>query len=104
MIDNGTVHEDTVCHEFGHFMHYVMNNDENTPEFQQIYKTESLKIHDAYADSSASEYYACMFALYIANPNNLKNVAPQTYNYFNVDVNQLNTIYQTIYNFNKNRN
>lgn len=73
---------DTVYHEFGHFVAFAAGNADMTAEWKNIYNSERslyTASNKAYVLSSASEYFAESFKEYTLNPRALQAARPQTY-------------------------
>lgn len=71
-------------HEYGHFIDKINNYAAYKFAFDDIYNLEKEKynfLNYDYARSSAVEYFASCYKIYIEKPNELKEVCPQTYNY-----------------------
>lgn len=71
-------------HEYGHFIDNINYNISTSRTFKDIYNNEKNKfdfINKEYANSSTTEYFACAYREYIEQPNKLKNMCIETYNF-----------------------
>lgn len=74
--------DDTIYHEFGHFVAFAAGNADMTSEWKNIYNTERslyTASNKAYVLSTASEYFAESFKEYTLDPGKLKAARPNTY-------------------------
>lgn len=91
-INIGTKDATAVLHEMGHFIDYVCGCLSETEEYKVIWgsEVEAFKSFHYTADentSTANEYFAESFQVYIESPNELQEKCPQSYDYI---VNTLN--------------
>jgi hypothetical protein len=91
-INIGTKDATSVLHEMGHFVDYVCGYLSDTEEYKGIWgsEVEAFKSFHYTADentSTANEYFAESFQVYIESPNELQEKCPQSYGYI---VNTLN--------------
>ena len=63
--------DNTVYHELGPFLAFVVGNTDQTAAFKKIY--------NAYVTQNASEYFAESFKDYTLNNSKLKSTRPKTY-------------------------
>ena len=74
--------DNTVYHELGHFLAFVVGNADQTAAFKKIYNAEKSKVtafNKAYVTQNASEYFAESFKDYTLNNSKLKSTRPKTY-------------------------
>lgn len=74
--------DNTVYHELGHFLAFVVGNADQTAAFKKIYNAEKSKVtafNKAYVTQNASEYFAESFKDYTMNNSKLKSTRPKTY-------------------------
>lgn len=91
-INIGTKDVTSVLHEMGHFIDYACGYLSETEEYKAIWgsEVEVFKSFHYTADentSTANEYFAESFQVYIESPNELQEKCPQSYDYI---VNTLN--------------
>lgn len=91
-INIGTKDSTAVLHEMGHFIDYVCGYLSETEKYKEIWgsEIEAFKSFHYTADentSTANEYFAESFQVYIESPNELQEKCPQSYDYI---VNTLN--------------
>lgn len=91
-INIGAKDATSVLHEMGHFIDYVCGYLSETEEYKEIWgsEIEAFKSFHYTADentSTANEYFAESFQVYIESPNELQEKCPQSYDYI---VNTLN--------------
>lgn len=79
---------DVMLHELFHAYdsRYENSSDE---DFLEVYSCEQTKLYVAggYSDQRPSEYFATAGAMYLLTPDELLLLAPETYNYFSINVN-----------------
>lgn len=68
----------TVIHEMGHFVNDYLHMYSSRPENKQLFYSEANKI-SYYAETNDREFFAEAFRLYIAEPQLLKLMSPNTY-------------------------
>lgn len=74
--------DNTVYHELGHFLAFVVGNADQTATFKKVYNAEKSKVtafNKAYVTQNASEYFAESFKDYTMNNSKLKSTRPKTY-------------------------
>lgn len=91
-INIGTKDATAVLHEMGHFVDYVCGYLSETEKYKANWgsEVEAFKSFHYTADentSTANEYFAESFQVYIESPNELQEKCPQSYDYI---VNTLN--------------
>lgn len=76
--------DNTVYHELGHFLAFVVGNADQTAAFKKIYNAEKSKVtafNKAYVTQNASEYFAESYRDYVLNKNTLRSSRPLTFQY-----------------------
>ena len=78
---------DVLLHELFHAYdnHYGNSSDK---DFLAVYGLEQAKLYvsGGYGDQRASEFFATAGAMYLLNPEDLLLLAPETYNYFTINI------------------
>lgn len=84
MYGNSTAIAKATIHEFGHWFDDELGTISETYTFNKIYKAEKNAFESVFyrgIQLDNREYFAEAFYFYIKNPTQLKNTAPQTYNF-----------------------
>lgn len=86
-ISTNSYSADVMLHELFHAYDNRYGNSSGK-DFMSVYDREQTKLYVAggYSDQRASEYFATAGALYLLNPEDLLLLAPETYNYFCINV------------------
>lgn len=79
--------DETLLHEFGHFLDHKEKYISKSDKFKEIYEKEKYyarmiygkKDNYKYVVSVSSEYFADMFKMYLIQPDRLKYNVPKTY-------------------------
>ena len=74
--------DDSIYHELGHFLAFIVGNTDKTASFQSIFAAEKGNVtsfNKAYVTQNSSEYFAESVKDYILNNASLKSSRPQTY-------------------------
>ena len=86
-ISTNSYSADVMLHELFHAYDNRYGNSSDK-DFMSVYSREQTKLYVAggYSDQRSSEYFATAGALYLLNPEDLLLLAPETYNYFCINV------------------
>lgn len=86
-ISTNSYSADVMLHELFHAYDNRYGNSSDK-DFMSVYSREQTKLYVAggYSDQRPSEYFATAGALYLLNPEDLLLLAPETYNYFCINV------------------
>ena len=74
-----------IIHEIGHFVNDYLHMYSSKPENKQLFYSEASKL-SSYAETNDREFFAEAFRLYIAEPQILELVSPDSYDMVNTAI------------------